>query len=156
MPLDGRCKMAISTFETLPDAFATNPGWFVLNAGIVGLLIWDGARLETRITDKMGGYWRTILQQDMAPSSTLPDDWIYRLRTHPWYRTFMWAMKWYILPTVFALLFLYIGLGAASRVSFTLADSFGFVCQQSQHLESPGGTFPTVGAPQSPDGTLAK
>ena len=37
------------------DAFATNPGWFVLNAAIVGLLIWDGARLETRITDKMGG-----------------------------------------------------------------------------------------------------
>ena len=138
------------------DAFAANPGWFVLNAGIVGLLIWDGARLETRITDKMGGYWRTILKQDMAPSGALPNDWIYRLRTHPWYRTFIWAMKWYILPTAFALLFLYIGLGAASRVSFTLADSFGFVCQKSQTLEPPGGTLPTTGSPQSLDGTLAK
>jgi hypothetical protein len=104
----------------------------------------------------MGGYWRTILKQDRVPSGALPDDWIYRLRTHPWYRTFIWAMKWYILPTAFTLLFLYVGLGAASRVSFTLADSFGFICQKSQHLEAPSGTFPTTGAPQSLDGTLAK
>ena len=54
--------------------------------------------LETRITDKMGVDWCTILKQDMAPSGALPNDWIYRLRTHPWYRTFIWAMKWYILP----------------------------------------------------------
>ena len=92
----------------------------------------------------------------MAPSGALPNDWIYRLRTHPWYRTFIWAMKWYILPTAFALLFLYIGLSAASRVSFTLADSFGFVCQTSQHLESPSSTFPKTSHPQSPDDTLAK
>jgi len=96
------------------------------------------------------------LKQDMAPSGALPDDWIYRLRTHLWYRMFIWAMEWYILPTAFALLFFYIGLGAASRVMFILADSFGFVCQKSQSLESPGGTLPTTGTPQSPDGTLTK
>jgi uncharacterized protein (DUF2235 family) len=138
------------------DAFAANPGWFVLYAAIVALCMWDGARLETRITDKMGGYWRTILQQDMTPAGALPHDWIYRLRMHPWYRTFIWALKWYILPTAFALVFFYIGLSAASRVSFTLADSFGFVCQQSPQPESPGGTLPATGMPQSAHGTLAR
>ncbi len=138
------------------DAFAANPGWFIIHASIVSLFLWEGSRLETRITDKMGSYWQTILKQEGALSDAPPDDWIYRLRTHPWYRKFIWAMKWYILPTAFALLFLYIGLGAASRVSFTLADSFGFVCQKSEHLELPSGTVPKTGNPQSPDGTLAK
>jgi hypothetical protein len=113
------------------DAFAANPGWFVLNAAVIGLLLWDGARLETHITDKMGGNWCTILKQDMAPSGALPNDWIYRLRTHLWYRTFIWAMKWYILPTAFALLF------NDGCHSDPLVSSFAFVLSRRRMARSP-------------------
>jgi uncharacterized protein (DUF2235 family) len=136
------------------DAYTANPGWFVLGAASVSLLMWSGARLETRIIDQMGGYWRTILKQHAAPIDALPNTLIYRLRTHPWYLTFIRAMKLYILPTAFALLFFYLGLVAVSRVSFTLADSFGLVCQKSPQLESPRGTVPKTVHP--PESVLAK
>src|SRR6185437_9142464 len=43
------------------NAYAREPLWFLLCAGLVGLLLWLSASLKDRITDQMRLAWRTSL-----------------------------------------------------------------------------------------------
>ena len=124
------------------DAFAANPGWFLLGAlGVAGLM-WRSANLATSITDEMRRIWCATLNLNPGAVSGTPDanSRIYRLRTDECYRTFIWAMKRYILPTFFAIMFLYLGGVLITRVSFTVWDSFGGNCRASADH---GATFTT-------------
>jgi uncharacterized protein (DUF2235 family) len=118
--------------STWIDSFAANPGWFLLGAlGVAGLM-WRSANLATSITDEMRQIWCATLKMAKtahgAPDVTSR---VYRLRTDECYRTFIWAMKRYILPTLFAILFIYLGAVAVTRMAFTLWDSFGGNCRAS-------------------------
>lgn len=91
-----------------------------------------GGTLERSITDRMRIIWGTVLKQKGVPSGQLPNGFVYRLRTHPIYQWVLWAMKRYILPTLFAALLLYAGLSVVNRVLFAIGDSSGFVCRGSR------------------------
>jgi uncharacterized protein (DUF2235 family) len=111
------------------DAFAANPGLFALGTlAIVGLMMW-GVSLGNRIHDQMRSIWSGILQ-GRPPMGRLPRDWIYRLRTHPFYQRTIWVMKRYVLPTVSAALLLYLGLALLNQVAFNIADAAGAFCRE--------------------------
>lgn len=126
------------------DAYAANPGWFAVEASVVGILLWYGAQVAARITDKMAVMWRLILKEKTTPPGGLPNDWVYRLRTDRYYRAFVRTMKRDILPAIFALLFLVVALVAVSRVLFTVGDSFGVVCRGSENPQPAAGLVPKI------------
>jgi len=121
------------------DAYARNPGKFLISAGIVAFLTWWGSVVLTgRITDTM----RTIWRSDLASThNSITDRLIFGLRTSRPYRWLLSALKWRIAPAFFAALFLYLGLAFASHLVFNFADAAGLYCRQtpgSQKLEARG------------------
>jgi uncharacterized protein (DUF2235 family) len=118
--------------STWIDSFAANPGWFCLGTLGVVWLMWRGASISTRITDEMRKIWSAVLISRTAPKAANVNSRVFRLRTDECYRTFIWTMKRYFLPSVFAALFTYLGVVAFSRVIFTVADSFGFICREDR------------------------
>jgi uncharacterized protein (DUF2235 family) len=110
------------------DSFAANPRWFVIGvATIVGLMSL-GVNLGGRINDQMRRTWSAILKQDAQPEGSLPDDWVYRLRTHPAYQGVLRAMKRYVVPTLSAALLLYLGVALINQIAFNVADAAGAFC----------------------------
>ena len=67
--------------ETWINGFARSPGQFLVLLFLVAGLTWFGARIAARISDRMGAIWKGL--PVAAPG--LPNNWIYRLRSHPYY-----------------------------------------------------------------------
>jgi hypothetical protein len=135
--LVGAVLPSFASFWT--DAFAANPGWFLIGiAGVIGIM-WRGASVASQITDAMRTMWCTVLFDKTAPAGANVDSRIYRLRTDECYRSMLWALKRNILPVVFGVLFIYLGCVAIIRPVFAVTDSVGYVCTPSADHDS----FPT-------------
>jgi uncharacterized protein (DUF2235 family) len=111
------------------DAYARDPGKFLISAGIVAVLTWWGSvHLTGKITDTMRAIWRS----DLASSrDSVADRLIFGLRTSRPYRWLLSALKWTIAPAFFAALFLYFGLAFASHLAFNFADAAGLFCSDT-------------------------
>jgi uncharacterized protein (DUF2235 family) len=114
------------------DAFAANPRWFAVGAATVIGLMLLGVRLGNRINDQMRHIWSSILDQRSYPVGSLPNDWVYRLRTHPTYQQILWALKRYIVPTASAALLVYLGVAILNQVLFNVADAAGAFCHEGK------------------------
>ena len=99
-------------------------------AVVVGSLTWWGSRLAGRIQNNMGIYWFRSLNA-LQSAIKEPNDWIYRFRTHRWYRAFHTGFKKYFAPAIFAAMFAYLGLALASHALFNIQDYAGWVCRDT-------------------------
>jgi uncharacterized protein (DUF2235 family) len=128
------------------DAFALNPGWFLIGvAGVAGMMV-RGASVAARITDAMRTMWSEVLIAKKTPGAANPGSWVYRLRTDECYRSMLWALKRNILPVFFGILFIYLGCVAVIRPIFAVADSVGYVCTRPDDTSprpAPNQPFPT-------------
>jgi uncharacterized protein (DUF2235 family) len=110
--------------ETWINGFARSPGQFVLLLFLVVGLTWLGARIASRISDRMGAIWRGI----PAVPPGLPNNWIYRLRSHPYYIALHEGLKRKWAPAFFAMLFVYLGITFASHLLYNVQDIAGWIC----------------------------
>lgn len=121
------------------NAYAIDPGRFLFWALVVGCLTCvSSIVLAGMITNDMQRIWRSRL----TPNST--SLWnrlilglhrlILRLRKSPPYQCFLLAIKRYIAPAFFALVFVYYGLTYASHLIFRFEDSAGLICRDSHAL----------------------
>jgi len=96
------------------EAFAVSPGWFLLVALVIFLLMVRSSYLTRSVRDGMRELWAQSLGLPLGPgrpatpaglSTGLPaggwDGWIYRLRTAGWYQKFFQWLKWRGIPGVF-------------------------------------------------------
>lgn len=112
------------------NGYARDPVQFLVVAVclIASLLI--GARLSNRIQNDMGVLWGQSLNANLGAAQD-PHDFIFRLRTHPWYRAAHYALKRGLAPAFFAILFLYLGVGLASHALYNVQDYWGLVCRET-------------------------
>jgi hypothetical protein len=120
------------------EAFAANPGWFAVWTVVVVALMAAGRRLEYRIHDRM----RTLWQARPTPGAW-PDNYLYRLRTHPRYRQAIRVGKRHVLPTLFAALIVFGVFAGLSRAAFTITSALGLVCRPGRSTGLAGGPFIT-------------
>jgi hypothetical protein len=99
---------------------------------LVGVLMYAGGWMQGRIRDLMRAIWRTPSAQASPPGGI-----VYRLRSGGPYRACFYLLKYWILPTVFAvLIFLFLAVAALTllnRISFAAFDLGGQVCAASQN-----------------------
>ena len=113
--------------STWVDGYARAPLQFLLVAGLVTFFTLWGMRIASRISDRMGSIWRGV-----TPASPgLPDNFIYRLRSNPYYIAFHEGIKRKWAPAFFALLFVYLGLSLASHLLYNIQDVAGLTCKES-------------------------
>jgi uncharacterized protein (DUF2235 family)/protein-S-isoprenylcysteine O-methyltransferase Ste14 len=113
--------------STWIDGWARAPFQFVVVLVLISILIGWGMRIASRITDKMGSIWR---KKPSAPSG-LPDDGIYRLRSHPKYIALHEGFKRRWAPAFFALLFVYLGFCLVSHLLYNVQDVAGLTCTET-------------------------
>jgi uncharacterized protein (DUF2235 family) len=109
------------------DAYARDPGHFLLAAAAVGVLILMGSMVGAKITDGMRGLWRSDMP---VAHGGLFHDLAYSLRTSRPYQWVLWALKRHIVPFGFAVLLIYLGVTLASHLLFNFQDAAGLVCQE--------------------------
>jgi uncharacterized protein (DUF2235 family) len=113
--------------STWIDGYARAPCSFLLLVGLVAFFMVWGMRKASRIADLMGMIWR---RAPSAPSG-LPDNFIYRLRSNRHYIALHEGMKRKWAPAFFALLFAYVGIALANRLSYNIQDVWGLTCTGS-------------------------
>ncbi len=116
------------------NGYARDPLQFLVAVIVVAALTWWGSRLAGRIENNMGRYWFRSLNS-VLPTTEMPDDLIYRLRTSNWYRALHTGLKRYFAPAIFAALFAYLGLAFASHLLFNMQDYAGLVCRDTGDAE---------------------
>jgi hypothetical protein len=123
--------------HTWIDGYARAPRSSVLLVGLVIFFLGWGATIAARIANRMGSIW------DQEPSSptTLPTDWIYALRSSPYYIRFHEGLKLRWAPIFFAMLFVYLGASIASHLFYNIQDVGGLTCKDHD-------TDPAIPAPQ--------
>jgi uncharacterized protein (DUF2235 family) len=82
-------------------AFALHPFWFVVFAVLLLLTIWFGQRLDQKVADRSRTAWRGIQNGvgDAPPRSILS-----RIRLSFPYQRSLYHLRWFVLPTLFAIL----------------------------------------------------
>ena len=125
------------------SAYKTYPGWFLLIFGLFVALLAIGKRLQLKIWDTMRAVWSaTIMAPGPLPAiAQPPSDLLFRVRTHPLYRSLFQAMKRHLLPAAFALAALVLLAGLTSQLAFSVLNSAGLVCGSENG--SGTGVFPT-------------
>lgn len=113
------------------DAFARSPGVFIVIVAVISVLLMISSSLQRRIHDGMRRIWT-------APPSGLsvPDNGLYRLRSHFWYQKGFQFLKWRLAPNLFgAALFIvafatavFLPLLSGYRVQLALAERSGAIC----------------------------
>jgi uncharacterized protein (DUF2235 family) len=106
------------------DGYARAPHWFVIIGSLLVLLLWSSTKVASDTSNLMSAIWRGAPQ---APSG-LPDNWIYHLRSSRAYIGFHEGLKRKVAPLFFALLFIYLGFGLLSHISFDILDVAGQTC----------------------------
>jgi uncharacterized protein (DUF2235 family) len=117
-------------FNPWINGYARDPIQFLIVVATLIVILLIGARISGRIQNQMGMLWRQSLGGTLGTASE-PNDFVYRLRTHPWYRAAHHALKRYIMPAFFAILFLYVGLAIASHALYNVQDYAGWVCRDT-------------------------
>jgi uncharacterized protein (DUF2235 family) len=107
------------------DGYARAPRSTMLLIGLVVFFLAWGTSVASRIANRMGGIWG----REPSSPTELPSDWIYRLRSHPWYIAFHEGLKRHWAPVFFALMFVYLGLSIPSHLLYNIQDVGGFVCR---------------------------
>jgi uncharacterized protein (DUF2235 family) len=110
--------------STWIDGYARAPRSFVLLIGLVIVFLGWGALVAARIANGMSTIWRQI---PSAPS-TLPNDWIYSLRSSPYYIAFHEGLKRRWAPIFFAMMFVYLATSLTSHLLYNVQDVAGFTC----------------------------
>jgi uncharacterized protein (DUF2235 family) len=110
------------------DGYARAPRSFLVLAGLVCLFLLWGSRIAARISDTMGLIWR---KAPAAPAG-LPDNPIYRLRSHKAYIGLHEGLKRRWAPIFFALLFAYLVLSVASHLLYNVQDVGGLTCRETK------------------------
>jgi uncharacterized protein (DUF2235 family) len=118
------------------DAFASNPGKFLIGAAALVLLMVLGVTLGSKINDRMRTIWQTILKQKSAPSDEEPSSFIYKLRNNDVYKLILWANKRHVLPFVSAIVVLYILFAVINQLSVSIADAAGAYCKEKGNATS--------------------
>ncbi len=93
------------------EAFAVSPGWFLLVALAILLLLLRSRYLERSVRDGMRELWLKSSNPTSKPAMAagartgIPrrgwDGWIYRLRTARWYQSLFQWLKWRGIPALF-------------------------------------------------------
>jgi hypothetical protein len=109
------------------DAYARDPGHFLLAAAAVVVLILMGSMVGGKITDGMRGLWRSDMPAAHGGSF---HELAYSLRTSRPYQWVLWALKRHIVPFGFAVLLIYLGVTLASHLLFNFQDAAGLVCRE--------------------------
>jgi uncharacterized protein (DUF2235 family) len=104
-------------------AYSAAPGHLVLGGIVVLALLVFGGWLQQRIRDEMRAIWIGRL----VPAG-FSDSVVFWIRTQPAYRIFFYWLKHQGLPSVLALLMLWVIVALASQLVFRTADSFGAFC----------------------------
>lgn len=120
---------APSVFDPWLNAYARDPGHFLIAAAVVAGLMLLGAGIGAKITDEMRGIWKSAVPVDRGG---FLDRLIYGLRTSAPYQWVLWATKRHVAPFIFAVLFVYLGVTFASHLLFNVQDAAGWVCQERQ------------------------
>jgi uncharacterized protein (DUF2235 family) len=115
--------------NTWVESFAANPGYFLALSSTIAALMYVSTRLDSKIRDGMHAIWHP------APTSLPEEDYsssLYKIRESAWYQWCLRGLKYRALPLVFGLTVLgSIGLiiiSGASRIYFSIADSYGSFC----------------------------
>lgn len=111
--------------STWTDGYARAPGWFLVMVGLVTSLLYLSSRIAGRTANLMASIWRKMPD---APAGLPRQSWIYDLRSSPLYMGFHDTLKRKIAPAFFAVVFVYLGLAIASRLSFDVLDVAGYTC----------------------------
>ncbi len=114
--------------STWIDSFTANPGYFLVLSLIIAALMYASARLDGRINDKMNAIWHP--GAGSAPVAGYSK--LYKIRESEVYQRWLRRLKYRILPTLFGLstltCILLIIISSASRLLFSVADSYGSFC----------------------------
>ena len=113
--------------STWIDGYARAPRSTVLLVGLViAFLVW-GMSIAARIANRMGAIW------DRNPSSpiSLPNNWVYVLRSNRYYIAFHEGLKRRWAPVFFAAMFVYLAASLASHFLYNIQDVAGFTCDDS-------------------------
>lgn len=137
-------KVFVPAFaEDLIDTYTLAPGIFIALVFAVMAGIGIGKALERRISDTMRPIWYAVpclkpSSLEAAPAPVEPGR-VNRLvelfrKSRP-YQAFFRALRRWILPFIFAVLFLASGIFLVAKLSFTVGSSFGSACTGSAARE---------------------
>jgi len=93
------------------DVYKTQPVWTATWLLITALLVLRGSRIENKIDMRMREIWENI-NSKKGLTTTEPGGLLYRMRTSCPYRHTLLAMKYYIIPAMFAYVILLLALAA--------------------------------------------
>lgn len=117
------------------NSFAAFPGWFLLSALALALLMYLGSTLGAAITGRMHCVWRANVPRP-GLAQRLSNYFLYYYRTC-WLRRFILvSVKRYLLPVAWAAFLLYFGAALLSHIAFNFWDASAFICKA--HLETKG------------------
>lgn len=85
-------------------------GWFTFGVLALFACVLAGSFLRTKIFDRMRAIWRPITASGPKPAriAPLPRGLLYRIRMSPRYLHALEYTKWYLLPTIFAVIIVYL------------------------------------------------
>ncbi len=129
----------LSTF--LPDMarpwvefYQHRPIQLLILGALIAALLSASTHLQRSITDSMRGLWDATVAQPptvVTPSSP-PADWVYRLRSHRWYRSAFDYVTQKAFPLIFGFgclaALVVVVAGTANRMAFAAASAAGTTC----------------------------
>ncbi len=126
--------------STWVSAYQQHPGIFVLLALVFVALLSIGGRLQLRLFDRMGLIWKENMRNPGAnePIEPLPNDFLYKLRTNPYYQTFLRFTTKKAFPFFLLIVSIILIAQVASKGIFLIMDSFGAVCTPTSGQLKPG------------------
>jgi uncharacterized protein (DUF2235 family) len=125
--------------EDLIDTYTLAPGIFITLVLAVTAGIWIGRALERRVSDTMRPVWYATpclkpSSLEKAPAPVKPgrvNKLVELFRKSRSYQAFFRVLRRYVLPFIFAVLFLASGIFLVTKLSFTIGSSFGSACTGS-------------------------
>ncbi len=118
------------------NGYARNPMSFLVVVLIFAALMVWGGRLASRIKSEMGRLWQDSTTVGLS-NATLPNSWIYRLRTNEKYVAAGVVWKRHLAPALSAIVLVYLGLALVSHIAFTIIDDAGYVCRDAAGRATP-------------------
>ncbi|MGH9834307.1 MAG: phospholipase effector Tle1 domain-containing protein, partial [Blastocatellia bacterium] len=112
------------------SAYQSYPDQFVVLLLSLSVLIFIGTRLQRTIFGRMRLIWKSSLEGTQSPEEApaLPNDFIFRLRSHPRYQRLVKFAKGKVLPPAAGIIVAALLLVGVCRGVFTILDSSGYIC----------------------------
>ncbi|MBK8908916.1 MAG: DUF2235 domain-containing protein [Rhodospirillales bacterium] len=132
------------------EAFTARPGLFAVLVIAILLLLSTSTRLQTRIHDRMRALWAKSLGRPGMPPAPRGDPCrsaAYRVRANPVYQRFFRYLKWRLVPFLFGLLVLGMGVVLLLAVPFTVTHRVSIAVGERSELFCTLGPAEPVAAP---------